>query len=435
MSLSATCIRRPVLTIVLSIIVVLFGGIGFTYLGVREYPSIDPAVISVNTGYGGASADVVESQITAPREDAISGVPGIRTINSSSREGGSSITLEFGLDVDLETAANDVRDKVAGGVGRLPPAANPPQVAKADADASPILVMNITSNTRNLLQLSEVANNVFKEQLQTIPGVSEVRIFGEKRYAMRLWLDPAKLAAYRLSPQDVRSALSTENIELPAGRIEGDQVELTVRTLSRMETPEEFNNLIIREQDGRIIRLSDIGKAELGPENERQVSKGLAGPRVAVAVVPQPGANHIAIADEFFRRVELLRRDIPEDLETSIGFDTTRYIRSSIEEVWQTILIAFVLVVIIIFLFLRDWRTTIIPVFAIPISLIGTFFIMYLAGFSINVLTLLGLVLAIGLVVDDAIVMLENIYTKIEAGMAPIEAGLKGAQEVFFAII
>ena len=435
MSLSATCIRRPVLTIVLSIIVVLFGGIGFTYLGVREYPSIDPAVISVNTGYGGASADVVESQITAPREDAISGVPGIRTINSSSREGGSSITLEFGLDVYLETAANDVRDKVAGGVGRLPPDANPPQVAKADADASPILVMNITSNTRNLLQLSEVANNVFKEQLQTIPGVSEVRIFGEKRYAMRLWLDPAKLAAYRLSPQDVRSALSTENIELPAGRIEGDQVELTVRTLSRMETPEEFNNLIIREQDGRIIRLSDIGKAELGPENERQVSKGLAGPRVAVAVVPQPGANHIAIADEFFRRVELLRRDIPEDLETSIGFDTTRYIRSSIEEVWQTILIAFVLVVIIIFLFLRDWRTTIIPVFAIPISLIGTFFIMYLKGFSINVLTLLGLVLAIGLVVDDAIVMLENIYTKIEAGMAPIEAGLKGAQEVFFAII
>ncbi len=435
MSLSATCIRRPVLTIVLSIVVVLFGGIGFTYLGVREYPSVDPAVISVNTGYGGASADVVESQITAPLEEAISGVPGIRTINSSSREGGSSITLEFGLDVDLETAANDVRDKVAGGVGRLPPDANPPQVAKADADASPILVMNLTSNTRNLLQLSEVANNVFKERLQTIPGVSEVRIFGEKRYAMRLWLDPAKLAAYRLSPQDVRSALSTENIELPAGRIEGDQVELTVRTLSRMETPEEFNNLIIREQDGRIIRLSDIGKAELGPENERQISKGLAGPRVAVAVVPQPGSNHIAIADEFFRRVELLRRDIPEDLETSIGFDTTRYIRSSIEEVWETILIAFVLVVMIIFLFLRDWRTTIIPVFAIPISLIGTFFIMYLAGFSINVLTLLGLVLAIGLVVDDAIVMLENIYTKIEAGMAPIEAGLKGAQEVFFAII
>ncbi|MBI2502057.1 MAG: efflux RND transporter permease subunit [Candidatus Latescibacteria bacterium] len=435
MSLSATCIRRPVLTIVLSIVVVLFGGIGFTYLGVREYPSVDPAVISVNTGYGGASADVVESQITEPLEEAISSVPGIRTINSSSREGGSSISLEFGLDVDLETAANDVRDKVAGAVGRLPPDADPPRVAKADADATAILVMNITSNTRNLLQLSEVANNVFKERLQTIPGVSEVRIYGEKRYSMRLWLDPDKLAAYRLSPLDVRSALSAENVELPSGRIEGDQVELTVRTLSRMETPEEFNSLIIREQDGRIIRFSDIGNAELGPENERQVSKGLAGPRVAVAVVPQPGSNHVAIADEFFRRVELLRRELPEDLETSIGFDTTRYIRSSIEQVWETILVAFALVVMIIFLFLRDWRTTIIPVFAIPISLVGTFFIMYLAGFSINVLTLLGLVLAIGLVVDDAIVMLENIYTKIEAGMAPIEAGIKGAQEVFFAII
>ncbi|MCC7263791.1 MAG: efflux RND transporter permease subunit, partial [Candidatus Latescibacteria bacterium] len=435
MSLSATCIRRPVLTIVLSIVLVLFGGIGFTYLGVREYPSVDPAVISINTGYGGASADVVESQITVPLEEAISSVPGIRTINSSSREGGSSITLEFGLEVDLETAANDVRDKVAGAVGRLPPDTDPPRVAKADADASPILVMNITSNTRNLLQLSELANNLFKERLQTIPGVSEVRIFGEKRYAMRLWLDPGKLAAYRLSPMDVRTALGNENVELPAGRIEGDQVELTVRTLSRMAIPEEFNSLIIREQDGRLIRFSDIGNAELGPENERQISKGLAGPRVAVAVVPQPGSNHIAIADEFFRRLELMRREIPEDLETSIGFDTTRYIRSSIEEVWQTIAVAFGLVVLIIFLFLRDWRTTIIPVFAIPISLVGTFFIMYGAGFSINVLTLLGLVLAIGLVVDDAIVMLENIYTKIEAGMAPIEAGLKGAQEVFFAII
>ncbi len=265
--------------------------------------------------------------------------------------------------------------------------------------------------------------------------MSEVRIFGEKRSSMRLWMDPAKIAAYQLTPLDVRTAVNAENVELPSGRIEGDDVELTVRTLSRLETPDEFNNLIVREQDGRIVRFSDIGKAELGPENERSISKGFGGPRVAVAVVPQPGSNHIAIADEFFRRVEQIGTDLPEDVELSVAFDTTRYIRTSIEEVEETIITAFVLVVLIIFLFLRDWRTTIIPVLAIPISLVGTFFVMFLAGFSINVLTLLGIVLAIGIVVDDAIVMLENIYSKIEAGMNPVEAGHKGSREVFFAVI
>ncbi|MDZ7292498.1 MAG: efflux RND transporter permease subunit [candidate division KSB1 bacterium] len=435
MSLSAICIRRPVLTIVMSMIIVLFGVIGFTYLGVREYPNVDPPIISVNTSYTGANADVIESQITEPLEEDISSVPGIRTISSVSRDGRSSINIEFELGVDLETAANDVRDKVAGAVGSLPPDADPPVVTKADADAFPIVVMNISSNTRNLLQLSEMADKIFKERLQTIPGVSEVRIFGEKRYSMRLWMEPAKLAAYQITPLDVRSALNTENIELPSGRIEGNDVELTVRTLSRLETPEEFNNLIIREQDGRLVRFRDVGLAELGPENERSISKGLAGPRVAVAVVPQPGSNHIAIADEFYRRVEQIDKEMPDDIELSIGFDTTKYIRQSISEVQETILTAFALVVLIIFLFLRDWRTTIIPVFAIPTSLIGAFFIMYLADFSINVLTLLGLVLAIGMVVDDAIVMLENIFSKIEAGMDPIEAGLKGSKEVFFAII
>ncbi|TAK57298.1 MAG: efflux RND transporter permease subunit [Bacteroidetes bacterium] len=435
MSLSAICIKRPVLTLVLSIIIVLFGFIGFTYLGVREYPNVDPAIITVTTSYTGASADVIESQITERLEDAVSSVPGIRSINSTSRDGRSQITLEFNLEVDLETAANDVRDKVAGAVGNLPPDADPPVVAKADADASPIIVVNISSNTRNLLELSDIADRVFKERLQTINGVSDVRIFGEKRYSMRLWMDPAKLAAYQVTPLDVRNALNAENLELPAGRIEGNDVELTVRTLSRLQTPEEFNNLIIREQDGQIIRLRDLGNAELGPENERSVSKGLHGPRVAVAVVPQPGSNHITIADEFFRRLEQIKTDLPEDIELTIPFDTTRYIRISIEEVQETIVVAFALVVIIIFLFLRDWRTTLIPVFAIPISLIGTFFIMYLAGFSINVLTLLGLVLAIGIVVDDAIVVLENIYAKIEDGMSPIEAGFKGSKEVFFAVI
>lgn len=435
MSLSAVCIRRPVLTIVMSSIIVLFGLIGMTSLGVREYPSVDPAIITVNTSYTGANADVIESQITERLEDAISSVPGIRTITSTSRDGRSSITIEFELDVDLETAANDVRDKVAGAVGNLPPDADPPVVSKADADAFPILILNISSDTRNLLELTDIADRVFKERLQTIPGVSEVRIFGEKRYSMRLWMDQRKLAAYQLTALDVRNAVNAENIELPSGRVEGDHVELTVRTLSRLETPEEFNNLIIAEQDGRIVRFRDIGKAELGPENERSISRGLQGPRVAVAIVPQPGSNHIAIADEFYRRVEQIQKDLPSDISLSLGFDTTQYIRTSIAEVRETIALAFVLVVFIIFLFLRDWRTTIIPVFAIPVSLVGTFFIMYFAGFSINVLTLLGLVLAIGLVVDDAIVMLENIYAKIESGMSPFEAGLKGSKEVFFAVI
>jgi multidrug efflux pump len=435
MSLSAICIRRPVLTLVMSILVVLFGVIGFTYLGVREYPNVDPAIISVNTSYAGANAQVIESQITERLEDAVSSVPGIRTINSSSREGRSSITLEFELEVDLETAANDVRDKVAGAIGNLPPDANPPVVSKADADASPIIIVNLSSNTRNLLQLSAIADNVFKERLQTIPGVSEIRIFGEKRYAMRLWMEPAKLAAYQLTPLDVRDAINAENIELPAGSVEGNSVELSVRTLSRLETPEEFNGLIIREQDGSLVRFRDLGYAELAPENLKSISKGLAGPRVAIAVTPQPGSNHIAIADEFYRRLEQIKKELPADLSLSTGFDTTQYIRRSIAEVQETIYTAFALVVLIIFLFLRDWRTTLIPVFAIPTSLIGAFFIMYLAGFSINVLTLLGIVLAIGLVVDDAIVVLENIYTKIEDGIAPVTAALQGSKEVFFAVI
>jgi len=419
----------------MSTVIVIFGIIGFSYLGVRELPNVDPAIISVNTTYAGANASVIESQITERLEAAISSVPGIRTLTSTSADGRSSITIEFELEVDLETAANDVRDKVAGAVRSLPPDVDPPVVSKADADASPIIVLNISSNTRDLLQLSEVADRVFKERLQTIPGVSDVRIFGEKRYSMRLWMDPRRLAAYRVTPSDVRNALNAENIELPAGRVEGDHVELTVRTLSRLETPQEFNNLIIREQNGQIVRFSDVGYAELAPEDLRSISKGLSGPRVAVALIPQPGSNHIAIADEFYRRIEQIKLDLPEDLDLSIGFDTTKYIRESIAEVRQTILVAFALVVFIIFLFLRDWRTTLIPVFAIPISLIGSFFIMYLAGFSINVLTLLGVVLAIGLVVDDAIVMLENIYAKIERGMDPLEAGFKGSREVFFAII
>jgi multidrug efflux pump len=435
MSLSAVCIRRPVLTTVISLVILLFGVIGYTFLGVREYPNVDPAIITVSTTYTGANADVIESQITERLEDAISSVPGIRSISSTSRDGRSFITIEFELGVDLETAANDVRDKVSGAVRNLPPDADPPVVYKADADASPIIIMNVSSSERNLLQLSDFADRVFRERLQTINGVSEVRVFGEKRYAMRLWMDHQKLAAYQATPLDVQTAVSKENIELPAGLIEGHNVELTVRTLSRLETVEQFNNLILREQNGQIVRFRDIGYAQLGPENERSISRGLAGPRVAVAVIPQPGSNHITIGDEFYRRVEQIKLDLPKDIDLDIAFDTTEYIRTSIAEVRETILTAFALVVLIIFVFLRSWRTTLIPVFAIPISLIGTFFIMYLANLSINVLTLLGLVLAIGIVVDDAIVMLENIYAKIEGGMDPMTAGFTGSREVFFAVI
>ena len=435
MTLSSLCIHRPVLTWVLTIAIILFGAISFTYLSVREYPNIDPSIISISTSYTGASAEVIETQITEPLEDAVSSVPGIRAINSTSREGRSGISIEFELGVDLETAADDVRDKVSGAIGDLPADADPPSVAKADADAMPILMININSPSRDLLNLTALAEDTFKEMLQTINGVSEISLMGEKQYAMRLWMDPIRLASYRLTPQDVRNAVNSENVELPAGSIEGDTVELTIGTKSRLETVDEFNDVIIRDDGGRIIRFRDIGWAELGAENLKSISKSLAGPRVAIAVVPQPGSDHIAIADEVYRRIEMIRSGLPDDIELSTVYDSTRYIRRAIAEVRETIVIAFALVAFIIFVFLRDWRTTIIPILAIPVSLVGTFFIMYLAGFSINVLTLLGLVLAIGLVVDDAIIVLEVIYSRIERGADPIDAGVSGSKEVYFAII
>lgn len=435
MGLSSLSIKRPVLATVMSIVIVIFGLIGLNFLGVREYPSVDPPVINVSTSYVGANADVIESQITEPLEESINGIAGIRTLTSTSRDGRSGIRVEFDLGVDLEAAANDVRDRVSRALWNLPADADPPVVSKADADASPILLLNVASDSRSLLEITDIADRIFKERFQTIPGVSQVGIWGAKNYSMRLWMDPLRLAAYGLTPLDVRNALLRENIELPSGRIEGNTTELTVRTLSRIGTPEEFGNLIIKEENNAKIRFRDIGVAELGPENERTLMRRDGIPMVGCAIVPQPGSNHIEIADEFYRRLEQIRKDLPADIRTGIGFDTTIYIRNSITEVQQSILIAFILVVLIIFFFLRDWRTTIIPVIVIPISLIGAFFIMYLAGFTINVLTLLGVVLAIGLVVDDAIVVLENIYTKIENGLSPLEAGIKGSAEIFFAVI
>lgn len=405
------------------------------YLGVREFPSVDPPIISVSTSYPGANSDVIESQITEPLEQSINGIPGIRTLTSRSSQGRSSISVEFELSVDLETAANDVRDKVSQAQRFLPRDADPPTVAKADADAEPILMIAVKSPKRSLLEISEIAELTFKEQLQTISGVSSVGIWGEKRYAMRIWLDPAKLAGYQMTPLDVRNAIMRENIELPAGSIEGNTTELTIRTLGLMTTPQEFNNLILKQNGDQLIRVRDIGRAELSPEDLRGLMKMNGIPMIAVIIIPQPGANHIEIVDDVYERLEFIKRDLPEDVSIEIGFDNTSYIRSSISEVQTTIYFAFFLVVVIIFFFLRDWRTTVIPIIVIPVSLVGSFFIMYLAGFTINVLTLLAIVLSIGLVVDDAIVMMENIYVKIERGMTPRQAGLEGSNEIFFAII
>jgi len=435
MSLSSISIKRPVLATVFSLVILLFGLIGMTYLGVREFPSVDPPIISVRTSYPGANSDVIETQITEPLEQSINGIPGIRTLTSSSRQGSSNITVEFELTVDMEAAANDVRDKVSQAQRFLPRDCDPPTVSKADADASPIMMIAVKSTQRSLLEISEIAELTFKEQLQTISGVSAVMIWGEKRYAMRIWLDPAKLAGYQMTPLDVRNAILRENVELPAGSIEGTNTELTIRALGLMTTPQEFNSLILRQTGDQIVRVSDIGRAELGPEDLRGIMKMNGIPMVAAVIVPQPGANHIDIVDEIYARLEFIKKNLPDDVEYDVGFDNTQYIRSSIKEVQSTIYLAFLLVIIIIFVFLRDWRTTIIPILVIPISLVGAFFIMYIAGYTINVLTLLAIVLSIGLVVDDAIVMMENIYVKIEQGMTPLEAGISGSNEIFFAII
>jgi len=434
-SLSQISINRPVLAIVMSLVILLFGAIGISLLGIREYPSVDPPVINVSTSYVGANADVIEAQITEPLEEQINGIQGIKSLTSVSADGRSNITVEFEVGGDLEAAANDVRDKVAGAQRNLPPDAEPPVVSKSDADSQPIVAINVKSENRSLLELSDIANNVFKERLQTIPGVSRVQIWGEKEYAIRLRMDPLKMASYGITPLDVLSKVQSENVELPSGRIEGESIELSVRTKSRLSSPQEFNDLIIKEDQNNIVRFQDIGAAELSALNEKTLLRRDGIPMVAVVLVPLPGSNNIEIADEFYRRLEFIKKDLPADVGVEIGFDSTSYIRQSIAEVEETIITAFILVVAIIFLFLRDWRTTFIPVITIPISLIGVFFIMYLMDFSINVLTLLGIVLSIGLVVDDAIVVLENIYARIEKGESPKKAAEEGSEEIFFAVI
>lgn len=423
------------LATVMTVIILLFGFIGYFYIGVREYPSVDNPIISVTCSYAGANADVIENQITEPLEQNINGIPGIRSLTSTSEQGRSRITVEFDLSVDLETAANDVRDKVSRAQRFLPRDCDPPTVSKADADASPILMVALQSEKRPLLELSEIADLTVKEQLQTIPDVSSVSIWGEKKYSMRLWLDPIKMAGFGITPMDVKRAVDKENVELPSGSIEGNTIELNIRTMGLMNTAKMFDDLIVKNEGNQIIRFSDIGRAELGAADIKSYMKMNGVPMVGVVVVPQPGANHIEIADAVYKRMEQMKKDLPDDVHYSYGFDNTKFIRASISEVEKTVYEAFVLVILIIFLFLRDWRVTLVPCLVIPVSLIGSFFVMYLLGFSINVLTMLAVVLAVGLVVDDAIVMTENIYLRIERGMRPMDAGIEGAKEIFFAVI
>lgn len=435
MSLAETSIKRPVLATVMSLVIVLFGITGFTFLGVREYPAVDPPIVTIQTRYPGANPQVIASQITEPLEAVINGIAGIRTMASESREERSTITVEFTLDTNLDDAANDVRDRVARAVRNLPVDADPPVVEKADADSTPILFLSMRSEQRDILEVSDLADRLIRERMETIPGVSSVRIFGEKRFAMRLWMDPVKLAVHGLTPLDVQAALDAQNVDLPSGRLEGSTTELSLRTLGRLNTPEDFENLIIKESGGRQIHFRDVGNAELAAENLRTGTKEGLLFSIGVAIIPQPNTNAIAIADEFYKRLEIVKKEVPSDVTVEIGYDFTRFVRRSVSEVKETLVIAFGLVALIIFLFLRDWRSTIIPVIAIPVSIVSGFFIMYVAGFSINVLTLVAIVLAIGLVCDDAIVVLENIYTKIEDGMPPLEAAIKGSKEIYFAVI
>lgn len=436
MNIAELSLRRPVLAVVMNILIVLFGVIGFQFLGVRDYPAIDPPNISVRTSYPGANPDIVETQITEPLEKAINGIAGIRNITSSSSNGTSNINVEFELGVDLEAAANDVRDKVSQTVRSLPSDLDsPPVVSKADASSESIISMTVQSEIRNPLQITEFATNVLVERLQTIPGVSGVQIWGEKRYSMRIWLDPNKMTARSITVNDVQNALARENTELPSGKIYGSAIELSVRTFGRLETEEDFNNLIIKNSEGNEIRLSDVGEATLGPENEETLLRGNGIPMISIALIPQPGSNYVAIADEFYKRLEQIKKDMPDDIRLNVGMDQTRFIKKSILEVRETLMISFLLVVMIIYAFFRDWIIALRPLIDIPVSLIGAFFIMYLMGFTINVLSLLAIVLATGLVVDDGIVVTENIYKRIEKGMNKWQAALEGSKEIYFAVI
>jgi hydrophobe/amphiphile efflux-1 (HAE1) family protein len=436
MNISELSLKRPVLATVMNLALILFGVVGFTFLAVRDYPAIDPPVITVSTSYTGANADIIESQITEPLEKQINGIPGIRTITSSSSLGASTITVEFNLGIDLEAAASDVRDKVSQATRNLPQDIDaPPVVTKADANADFIVIMAVQSRTKSLLQLSDYTENVLQQQFQTINNVSSINILGQKRYSMRLWLNPDKMSMYNVAFTDIRTSLNNENVDLPPGKIYGNNTELTIRTLGRLTTEKQFSDLIIREDSTGIIRLSDVARVELGPEQYEQNWKYNGVNAVGLAIIPQPGANNIQIANDFDKRLKEIEKSNKDDIQFKVLVDNTRNIRLSLKEVQETLLIAFSLVVLVIFLFFRNWLIAIRPLIDIPISLVATFFVMYVAGFTVNILTLLGIVLATGLVVDDGIVVTENIFRKIEEGMSIKEAALEGSKEIFFAVI
>jgi HAE1 family hydrophobic/amphiphilic exporter-1/multidrug efflux pump len=436
MNISELSLRRPVLATVINILIILFGVVGFTFLSVREYPAIDPPIVNVSTSYAGANSDIIESQITEPLEKAVNGIPGIKSISSSSSAGSSNITVEFELSVSLEEAANDVRDKVGQAVRSLPQDIDaPPIVSKADANSEFIILAALQSRTMGIMELSDYAENVLLERIQTIPEVSSVNVFGQKRYAMRIWLQPEQLSAFNISFNDVQEALNRENVELPSGKISGNNTELIIRTLGRLTTEQEFSNLIVRQDSAGIVRLSDVAKVELGPQNEESSWKYNGVNAVGLAIVPQPGANYINISKEYNKRLEEIKRTEKSDIEINTVADTTKNVRRSLEEVKETLLISLTLVILVIFFFFRNWLIAIRPLIDIPISLISCFFIMYLAGFSINVLTLLAIVLATGLVVDDGIVVTENIFRKIEEGLSVRQAALIGSREIFFAVV
>ncbi|HEX8607835.1 MAG TPA: efflux RND transporter permease subunit, partial [Pedobacter sp.] len=436
MSISTTSIKRPVLAIVMNLAILLFGVIGYNFLGVREFPNIDPTVVSVRTSYPGANSDIIESQITEPLEKSINGIDGIRNISSSSNQGTSNITIEFNLDKNIDDAANDVRDKVSQAARSLPKDIDGnPVVSKADANSDAVITMTVQSDKRNVMQLSDYAENVIAERLQTISGVSSIQIQGQRKYAMRVRIDPNKLAAYGLTSQDIVAALDRENVELPSGKITGANTELIVKTLGKLTNAEQFNDLILKTDSNNLVRMRDVGFVELGSENEETVLRESGKPMVAVGLIPQPGANYLDISKEFDKRFEELQKDIPKDIKLNISLDTTKFIKSSVTEVAETIILSLVLVILIIYLFFRDWAIAIRPLIDIPVSLIFTFFIMYIFGFSINVLSLLAIVLATGLVVDDGIVVTENIFKKVEEGYSPFEAAIRGSNEIFFAVI
>ncbi|MDR2582742.1 MAG: efflux RND transporter permease subunit [Fibromonadaceae bacterium] len=434
MSIASTSVRRPVLTLVLSAFIVLFGLIGLKQVGVREYPAIDPPIINVRTTYTGANAEIIANQITEPLESAINGIDGIRAITSTSRDEQSNITVEFYLGANLERAANDVRDKVSRAQRLLPEEADASVVSKADANATAILVLSLGSNNMSLLELTDLGERV-QERLQTVEGVAEIGMWGAKKYAMRIYIDPVKMAGYGLTLNIIRSALDRENAELPAGQLEGSAAIVTLRSSSKLVSEDDFRNVILSNNANRYVRLGDVADVVLAAENEKNTLRMNGRPMISLPVVAQPGADQIKIADEVLKRVDEIKKDMPEGVVIQITFDNTHFVRMALNEVEETIVIAFLLVVAVIFLFLRDFRTTFIPMITVPISLIGVFFIIWILDFSINILTLLGVVLAIGIVVDDAIVVLENIYAKIEKGLEPKEAADKGVNEIFSAVI